>query len=265
MNVPGDGFLGHQIRRQPVWLLDHFHCFNLGSRGLRNLLPLESDRILEGMSGDLEEQVHRRVAQRFEVLQALYRRKLVDYREPKISSIARDLNRDLHLTFEHLDFLHRHRLVLLRPGPPELATVLITHEGEVAVERVVSGQATPEFPLHVQNYIYVRQTHQPQIQQGTHNTTAAPNFGSFDTDGPRLKRLLESIRDALDEPGLDPEVRADLERALKAADVQVQAARPDRRALREAFKLIRSTAKRADSEIFVNHLPAITEFLRSLI
>ena len=217
------------------------------------------------MSGDSGEQVHRRMAQRFEVLQALYRRKLVDYREPKITLIARDLNRDLHLTFEHFDFLHRHRLVLLRPGPPELATVLITHEGEVAVERVVSGQATPEFPLHVQNYIHVGQTHQPQIQQGTQNTHTAPNLSSFDTDRPRLKRLLESIRDALDEPGLDPEVRTDLERALKAADVQVRAARPDRRALREAFKLIRSTAKRADSEILVNHVPAITEFLRTLI
>ena len=265
MSVPYDRFLNHQITPQPVKFLDHCHCFNLGSRALRHLLPLERDRILEGMSGDLEEQVHRRMAQRFEVLQALYRRRLVDYREPKISSIARDLNRDLHLTFEHLDFLHRHRLVLLRPGPPELATVLITHEGEVAVESVVSGQATPEFPLHVQNYIHVSQTPQPQIQQGTQNTTAAPNLGSFDTDRPRFKRLLESIRNDLDEPGLDPRVRADLERALKAADVQVQAARPDRRALREAFKLIRSTAKSADSEILVKHLPAITEFLRSLI
>ena len=235
------------------------------SRLLYQSSPHKDDRIYEDMRSDFEEQVHRRMAQRFEALQALYRRKLLDHREPKVTLIARDLNRELNVTFEHLDFLNRHRLVLLRPGPPELTSVLITHDGEVAVERVVSGEATPDFPVQIQKYLPVGQMPQSQIQHGTESASAAFSLSSFDGNRPRFESLLRSLRKALDEPGLDRELRAEMERDLTVAEEQMKAAKPDRRALRERFQSIRSTAKRADGTLLANDLPLIIELLRTLV
>jgi hypothetical protein len=215
------------------------------------------------MTDELSERVQQRQAERFRILQALYQRWLEDQTDSQVLWLAKDTGIDPNTALIHGQYLQQQEFVTLTFGSADTSKIGLLHAGEVEVERVLSGQWTPNFPVYIQNMINVGNMNRSQIQQGTENSTATLTVTNLTDDHrPSLERLFRNLRESAGQFGLDEQRHAELEDGLTTGESELSRRKPNAGVLREVLKSVRSIFEGAGGALAAQYLPQIGELIR---
>jgi len=128
----------------------------------------------------------------------------------------------------------------------------ISHDGIREVEEAVSNPDTPTPRFPPGNTIYINQMINSQIQQASPEATQVPVIGEDKYE--ELKEIIQSLKDSIDQLGIKPQQKADLQAEIQKIEAQMSSSKPKARIITECLGSIRRIIEGATSSVFASIL-----------
>lgn len=171
-------------------------------------------------------------SQRFQFLHRCYEISGADeLRHLSMFDVGKELGFDKSVTMRIVQYLEGEGLIKFRTMGGGIA---ISHRGVVHMERALSEPDAPtEYFPAVINIISAEQILDSQIQQASPAATQAAFRQDKDQE---LREFIESLRNSLEELGLDDQQKSDLQAEILTMEAQASKSKPNRAIITESLK-----------------------------
>lgn len=192
---------------------------------------------------------------RFQFLHKLYELTGGDESEwLKVFQIGEELGFDRDLTAKIAQYLEGERLIVVHSTSigDRNKLIGISHEGIREVEEAVSDPDTPTYHFPPVNIIAIDKMISSQIQQASPEATQAVAIGKDKYE--ELKEVIQSLKDSIDQLGIEPQQKADLQAEIQTIDAQMSSSKPKATIITECLGSIRRIIEGAASSVLASSL-----------
>jgi len=173
----------------------------------------------------------------------------------RVFQIGEELGFDSNLTANIARYLGGEGLIVVHKtftGDPNNNLIGISHEGIREVEGAVSDPGTPTYHFQSGNTIYVGQMTGSQIQQASPEATQVVAIGEDRYE--ELKEIIQSLKDSIDQLGIEPQQKDDLQAEIRTMDAQMSSSKPKAAIITECLSSIRVIIEGATGSLLASSL-----------
>jgi len=177
-----------------------------------------------------------------------------EYKWIKMSRIGEELGFDGDLTVKIAQYLIGEGLIVVQStyvGDPSKYLIGISHDGIREVKETVSNPDTPTYHPPV-NIINIGQANNSQFQQGSPEAIQVVNIGEDRYE--ELKEIIQSLKDSIDQLGLEQQQKDDLEAEIQTIDAQMSSSKPKAAIITECLGSIRRIIEGAAGSVLASSL-----------
>ena len=172
----------------------------------------------------------------------------------KVFQIGEELGGDRDSTAKIAQYLEGERLIVVHATFIGYCNKLIgiSHEGIREVEEALSDPDTPTDHFPSGNIIVIDKMIGSQIQQASPEATQVVAIGEDRYE--ELKEIIQSLKDSIDQLGLEPQQKADLQAEIQTIDAQMSSSKPKATIITECLGTIRRIIEGAASSVLASSL-----------